>query len=418
MSWITVAQIVFVLLAGLGVSLLVSVSMAYRARRRPADGFSTALRIFGMLLVLLGVFGPLLLLLVDALQAPASSIYVIVSAFIYATIPIFIFMVTIIGQFRRAKLRTLLLCVAAAEERQLPIPLAVRALAWEQINRFGRQCRRFANRLEAGASLAEAFPLKDSETFVALDVGLAQQRLSDSIQESLSQPIRDASLLRFCYGAMLLSTAMSVIWFIAIKIAPVFGMIMIDFGQSSDLSQSFQYMTMPLVLIHVTATLVAIALAVYQLGFTGQNLPLINRLSLLADNGRILRSLAGAVAAKQSVEPTLRLLASGYPKTIVRVRLALALGGHHAGRHWLDTLTTARVITPGETAVLKSAERAGNLGWALTEMALRKSRRVESIWRMLNTAAIPLFTLVLAASVGLVAITTFSDLTQLIESLR
>lgn len=415
MSWLNTIQLGFVILAGFGVSLLTAVGIAYRARRRPHNALSVTLRIIGLLCVAAGLFGPLLMAVGDSLRSASPWA---AAGLLYFTFPILIFAVTMLGQLRRAKLRTLLLCVAAAEERQLPIPLAVRALAWEQINRFGNTCRRFADRVESGIAISDAFPLKDAESFVALEVGAAQHRLSDSIRESLRQPIRDISLLRFCYGAMILATALSIIGFITVSIAPIFDRILFEFGQTSQLGGTLQPLGAPFAVLNLAAILVAIALAIHQFGFTGQNLPLINRLSLTADAGRVLRSLAGAVAAQQPVEQTLELLATRYPKTIVRVRLALALGGHRAGRHWLDTLTTARLITPAETAVLKSAERTENLGWALSEMAQRKSRRVESMWILLNTAAIPLFTLLLGFIVAIVAVGTFSDLYHLVEALR
>jgi type II secretory pathway component PulF len=89
----------------------------------------------------------------------------------------------------------------------------------------------------------------------------------------------------------------------------------------------------------------------------------------------VLRALALAVRQSLTIGPAVAVLARQYPKVSVARRLARSAGEIERGVHWCEALCGAGLIRQVEVAVLRAAERAGNLAWALDEMADSVLRR-------------------------------------------
>jgi len=90
---------------------------------------------------------------------------------------------------------------------------------------------------------------------------------------------------------------------------------------------------------------------------------ILDALSLAAGQGR---PLGGAVAG----------LAESYPTRWIRRRLHLVWCDLEAGADWCESLCRRGLIGPADRAVLRSAQRLGNLPWALKEMAQSNRRRL------------------------------------------
>ena len=75
------------------------------------------------------------------------------------------------------------------------------------------------------------------------------------------------------------------------------------------------------------------------------------------------------------LEIGLRALADHHPRRRVRRRLRRLLSGLADGGDWRHSLQEHRLISRAESAVLKSAVRAGNLPWAMKELADGAQRR-------------------------------------------
>jgi type II secretory pathway component PulF len=113
----------------------------------------------------------------------------------------------------------------------------------------------------------------------------------------------------------------------------------------------------------------------YSVGWSRHELPWFRRFWLRCDSALVLRALALAVRQSLTIGPAVALLARQYPKASVARRLARSAGEVERGVHRCEALCGAGLIRQVEVAVLRAAERAGNLAWALDEMADSVLRR-------------------------------------------
>ena len=111
------------------------------------------------------------------------------------------------------------------------------------------------------------------------------------------------------------------------------------------------------------------------LGLSFRGWPIVGRFFSTIDNASVLRMLSVAVQEKRPLVGSLELLAAYAPFSLARSRLYEAIHQMTNGAHWCDALQRARLVTRAQATVFKSAERAGNLAWALDEMADSSIRR-------------------------------------------
>jgi type II secretory pathway component PulF len=146
-------------------------------------------------------------------------------------------------------------------------------------------------------------------------------------------------------------------------------------------------------------------------------MPVIDRLFLRRHAVLILRCLAMVVEAGRPIGAGLATMALNYPAKWVQERL---VGVHllcEQGHDWVDALWRFGLITRTDLALLESARRAGNLPWALRELADGSARRLGYRLQAIGQIALTLLLLTLGAFVGLVAVAYFLPLVRLIESL-
>jgi type II secretory pathway component PulF len=131
----------------------------------------------------------------------------------------------------------------------------------------------------------------------------------------------------------------------------------------------------------------------------------------------IVDALARVVEGGRPLVPSLALLAQWYPQPAIRRRLTAAHDRAAAGVDWCDALARQRLIARGDAAVLRAAQRAGNLPWALRETAARGWRRVQTRTAVLNNVVLPLCVLAIAMGIAFLVIGLFLPLIKLIQTL-
>ena len=133
--------------------------------------------------------------------------------------------------------------------------------------------------------------------------------------------------------------------------------------------------------------------------------------------GHLLRMLAVVTEQRQPLGRALERIARFYPSVPVRRRIARAAAAVNAGTDWRDALRASRVISGADSALLYTSERAGNLPWALRQMALRREKR--AVYRLATALQIvyPAAILLLGAFVGFYVISLFLPLVALTEGL-
>jgi type II secretory pathway component PulF len=133
--------------------------------------------------------------------------------------------------------------------------------------------------------------------------------------------------------------------------------------------------------------------------------------------GDVLRILAVATEHRQPLADVVTRLARDFPSDLIRRQLRPAAAAVTAGSDWRDALRDARLVSPAEHGLLKTAEQVGNLPWALRAIATRNERR--GVYRL--SAAIqvlyPCVILLLGALVGFFVVALFVPLVRIISIL-
>ena len=94
-----------------------------------------------------------------------------------------------------------------------------------------------------------------------------------------------------------------------------------------------------------------------------------------------------------------------------------AADGIERGTDWCDALQSERLLTATDAALLKAAQRVGNLTWALEEMSEGSLRRWAFRWKILVDIAFPLLILALGLLVMFIVVGLFLPLVSLIQGL-
>jgi type II secretory pathway component PulF len=131
----------------------------------------------------------------------------------------------------------------------------------------------------------------------------------------------------------------------------------------------------------------------------------------------VLRILAVATEQRQPLASALNWLAHVYPSAALRSRLREAANQVNSGADWRDALADARIVNVAEQGLLKAAERAGNLPWALRQIAKRRDKRAIYRWATTLQIGYPLAILLLGAFVAFYVIALFVPLVHLIYGL-
>ena len=133
--------------------------------------------------------------------------------------------------------------------------------------------------------------------------------------------------------------------------------------------------------------------------------------------GDILRILAVATEERQPLANVLNRVALDYPSGTIRRQLVPAVIALRGGTDWCEALSNSRVVSRAEVALLKTAERAGNLPWTLRQIAARREKR--AVYRLASALQVvyPIVILLLGSFIGLFVISLFIPLVQLIEGL-
>jgi type II secretory pathway component PulF len=152
-------------------------------------------------------------------------------------------------------------------------------------------------------------------------------------------------------------------------------------------------------------------------GWFPRDLPLIWRIFKRYDGALMMRGLALTVRRGMPLPPAMYLVADCYPMTIAGGRLRWAADRAAAGMDWRDSLRQTGLIGQAEAAVLGTAERVGNLDWALEEMADSAIRRQIYRAQALLQVLFPAVMLVLGLVVGLFVIGLFIPIVSLIQGL-
>jgi general secretion pathway protein F len=347
-------------------------------------------------------------------------------------IPVLFVAVTAIALYRRyrAGQQALLWTLAMAVRRAMPLEPVLVAFAAERGGRFGARIRLLARYLRAGWKLPDALShlggLVPHEALVIVRTAYEGGDLAEGLRRAseaggFRDELWDRVAAKAAYLSGVIVIALGIVLYLSISILPILFRIARDFGIAMPpltqwmASASGGWMAVPLIL----ALTVALAAFFYAwlryAGFVQVDLPGVEQLLRRADTATILDAFVLATRRQRPLPEVIAALAKHHPKHSIRVRLRRVVEDLHAGADWLESLARCGLIGQADLAVFQAAQRAGNLPWAMAEMAdsnrRRLSYRLQAVLHLLFPACI----LTLGLLVGLIVVGYFAPIVAIIH---
>jgi protein transport protein HofC len=330
---------------------------------------------------------------------------------------------------------SLLWALAIASERGVPLSPAALAFADQFDSAYRWRAQLLASLLDEGKTLPEALDeipgLISRDAGVLVRAGWSTGTLPEALREAAAlRAARQAAWgsmgARLAYMVWLLVSLQVVTGFVLYSIAPRFEAIFRDFGL--PLPQLTVYTIqashwvigrggIPTVLL---GTLELAALAILPFGLFNVfewDIPLIDSLFRRRHTALLLRTLALTVEGNQPITHGIAALADDYPSGWVRRRLRKANLDVERGRDWVEALRVQGLINPADAAVLASAQRVGNLPWALRETSKAAERRLGYRLQFWSQTLFPIAVLGVGLVVFVFAVAYFFPIVRLIEVL-
>lgn len=366
-----------------GIAVLVARHLAWDAeKQRQTDALHVILGVIGWVLIATGT-----------LSTCGSLFLVIGVGGLVVWIFVLVVLVEVLVKRQVTQRRAFLWVLTVAAERFIPLSPAIRAFAWERGGLFSQRARRLARMLEAGARLPEALAgvrgLLPRDAMPSVSVGYESGALAAGLRQAAARrdvegPLWHALSGKLIYICAFPLFALCVLGFVMLRVIPSYASIFADFearlpaltvGVIEVSSWLVRYWILFAPLFFAALLLLLWATARY-VGWTGWELPGLGRLTLRFDTAVILDSLALAAEARRPLPAAIVCLAGCYPSRSIRRRLSKVSADLASGGDWCESLLARGLIRRADRGVLQAAQRAGNLPWALREMADSNRRRL------------------------------------------
>lgn len=319
------------------------------------------------------------------------------------------------ARYRRVHHAALLRLLAALTRRGVPLAACARSMALEAGGGLGRRLLRLAADLETGSSLAQSLHRWRLLPRAATAAVRATPRdVPGGLEAAIASPQADQVLERAAvftaYAMWVIYTAVAVSVVLGFQIMPTLLRFADEIGVGDlsaqavtprwQIAAAMQSWAILFVQLSPLVLLVGCWAILWFLGHVPWAPPILGRFFNWRHTAYTLRCMAAAVHARQPLETTLDELGRAYPGWGVRRRLRRAAQALWQGRPWQECLVQARILRPREAELLHAAQQAGNLDWALRELADAKERRASYRLEMTLQILLPL----LVGAIALIAI--------------
>jgi protein transport protein HofC len=328
----------------------------------------------------------------------------------------------------------LLSMLAVAAQRFVPLAAVFNAFAQEGRSLLARRARRMAEMLEAGVPFADALEqrpgLLPPETVPIVCLGYESGALAQGLRRAaptrdLHAPLWGSLAAKILYVFIVILFLLAILTFVMAKIVPQFVKIYEDFEATlPTITQNFvfafdflgqcYFLLVPLCAAIGVVFFYAILRYV---GLVRWEVPGTRGLTRRLHAATILDALALAAEYGRPFPDALASLSRSYPHAWVRRRLERVAREVAAGDPWSESLHRAGLLPKPDLAVLQSAQRVGNLPWAMREMADSGRRRAAYRLQMLLQILVPPVTLILGLLVFTFAVAMFLPIIPLIQML-
>lgn len=409
----------------LGISLWFAIHLLFSQQRQTPESYiHFALRVASIVMILLGLTG-LLFSLNWMLGIPVVLGLLLVTAMIA-------------NRYRASETLALVWQMSIASRQGIPILMTARAFGRERTDEVGIRTMSMVEQVEKGTTLHQAItearlPMA-ADLRMAIQSGLGNQYLTqvvtDSVYEApmgLGNSAGQGMLHRFFYLSAVVFFGLLAWIFSLTRLIPTYQQIFDDFGlELTPITSMVVNFTeshfgvvsvVILVIMCVCLALLSIPVAFYYVGWLKWEPPVFRRLTARYHGAVVLRGLAAAVERNESLPDAVTHIAVAYPVGHVQQKVARAADSIAAGSEWVEALRKEQLIEHSSAAVLRSAERVGNLPWALREMSgnlLRNlSYRASAIMQVVTIAIL----LLISVPIGFFAVALFAPIPKLILAL-
>jgi type II secretory pathway component PulF len=337
--------------------------------------------------------------------------------------------------YRRSQNHMLLWSVGCAARHGVPLVDVLRSLSQEHLGR----CEMVAARVEAGEPpaplLIRALRITSVDDIVGLFVGAKYGRfdaLADAFTPEAQQERQafDRMAVTLLYGLFVSAALIAVVTYIAVALLPqflsAFGTLSLG-APASELPWAtrlwllnaewiyrFRFLLLLLLLPSMALSLLILARFV---GWLPVDTPWMRRWGKPLDRACLLRALATSVEAQRSLPEALRFLGTIYPKSFWRPRLQTAAEEIERGAEWSAGLQRAGLLSRSDAAVIRSAQRAGNLSWAFRELASARRRRYAYACQIFYQLTVSLGLCLLGLAILITGLAIFVPLIELLQGL-
>ena len=326
---------------------------------------------------------------------------------------------------------SLLWVLSVAAERGMPLAPGVQAFSGQVTGIFQIWAESLAELLRRGAPLPDALDslpkLVPTSSALLIRAGWESGNLASGLRQAVEARTKRLPVLRsfgarIAYLFWIIAVAQAIVGFIMYFIIPKFEAIFKDFGiELPEVTLLVIRASHVFIEYAWVYTLAEIAFVVYLFmvffGWGNMSVPVFDRLFARRHSILILRALAVVVEAGKPIAPALYSLAQWYPTAWVRKKLGHAALDAGQGVEWTEALLSNGLLSSSDVGVLTSAQRAGNLAWALRELAETGERRWGYRLQAWTQILFVLAMLVLGGMVFVIAVAYFAPLTTLITRL-
>jgi type IV pilus assembly protein PilC len=299
---------------------------------------------------------------------------------------------------------------------------------WHRQHSYDRKIALVVRLLENGSSLSASLKstpgVGSREMVLAAAVGEATGTLPACLAGTVRQHTSVVwleVLSRFLYPLILLLFLGNVAAFWLVLIAPRLQKIFRDFKHQMP-AMTAHLMDAGWFLAHYGwAVLLALAAVSTTLVWVLRSpaarwyIPGLRRFYRMHVQGRIMRMLGVTLRAGQTVPQALALLSnSGYFGHFLKRRLQCSRSLIEHGTELADGLHETELVPAAAIPLIHSAQRAGNLPWALEEVGDRLAERGSRLLRRFSMVVAPMVLLAVGALVGYFVIGVFIPLIEMI----
>jgi protein transport protein HofC len=301
---------------------------------------------------------------------------------------------------------------------------------WYRQNSFDRKIAQLGQLLEQGMALSQALQLipalASHETILAAAVGETSGQLARCLRGTAQRRI-SALWIDFApqllYPLVLMLVISAVFSFIVFSIVPKFKLIARDFGvalppQTLAVLQKWDLISQYWYIVLFGAQLMVVTLLILVFSTTARwFFPVVSMFYRRSVRSRVLRILGLLLGTGTPLPQSMAVLSRLPLGKAVLMRLDEARHLIEDGSAFGDSLCVVGLLPPRMLPLVHAAERAGNLPWALTEMAELLYNRTMRLTRRLMEFVFPAVVVALGVLVAVVVVALFAPVVSITSQL-